>query len=97
MYRYNCYSWMENYDSELDLVVLHHHLLSYFDEKNDDDMNLINADQVLALILSKNINGIFYGHTHRRFFEKVSADLIMKELESMSGMRNKLHNFQKKL
>jgi 3',5'-cyclic AMP phosphodiesterase CpdA len=82
-------------DSELDLVVLHHHLLSYFDEKNDDDMNLINADQVLALLLSKNINGIFYGHTHRSFFEEMSADLIKKELESMSGMRKELHKFER--
>lgn len=64
----------------LDLVVVHHHLAQSPSHKRQKSLELKNVDQFLAFLLSKDVNGVLFGHTHESFFEKISADILRNQL-----------------
>lgn len=67
-------------DATLDIVVVHHHLAQAPSHKRHHSLELINVDQFVAFLLSKNINGVLFGHTHESFFEKISADILRNQI-----------------
>lgn len=67
-------------DEILDIVVVHHHLAQSPKHKRHKYLELLNVDAFLAYLLSENINAVLFGHTHERMFDKVSADMLKKQI-----------------
>lgn len=67
-------------DATLDIAVVHHHLAQAPSQERHHSLELKNVDQFVAFLMSKDINGVLFGHTHESFFEKISADILRKQL-----------------
>lgn len=76
----------------LDLVVVHHHLAQLPEQKRDKALELINVGDFMSFLLSSHINGVFFGHTHDSFFEKVSANFLHAHMKSTSRWKRWLRN-----
>ena len=66
----------------LDLVVVHHHLAQLPQHKRNKATELINVGDFVSFLLSHHVNGVFFGHTHDSFFEKVSAEILRKQMKN---------------
>ncbi len=64
----------------LDVAVVHHHLAQSPSQKRQHTLELINVDQFVSFLLSKDINCVLFGHTHESFFEKISADILRQQI-----------------
>lgn len=67
-------------DATLDIAVVHHHLAQAPEQKRQHALELINADQFVAFLLSKHVNAVLFGHTHESFFENVSAEILKSQI-----------------
>lgn len=67
-------------DETLDIVVVNHHLAQHPEHKRHKTLEMVNTDDFLAFLLSENINAVLFGHTHERFFENVSAEMLKKQI-----------------
>jgi predicted phosphodiesterase len=65
----------------LDLAVVHHHLARLPEHKRNKSLELINLGSFVSFLLTRHINGVFFGHTHESFFEKVSAELLRSQMK----------------
>jgi 3',5'-cyclic AMP phosphodiesterase CpdA len=77
-------SSMRAWDSEervLDLVVVHHHLAKRPEHKRNRALELINVGEFMSFLLSRHVNGVFFGHTHESFFEKISAEFLQSQMK----------------
>jgi len=72
------FSRFKTNDETLDIVVVHHHLAQHPEHKRHRTLEMVNTDDFLAFLLSENINAVLFGHTHERFFENVSAEMLKK-------------------
>jgi 3',5'-cyclic AMP phosphodiesterase CpdA len=76
----NMQGW-ESDEKTLDLVVVHHHLAQLPEHKRDKALEMINVGDFMSFLLSRHINGVFFGHTHESFFEKISAELLRTHMK----------------
>lgn len=72
---------IETSDETLDVVVVHHHVAQHPSQERDHSLEMVNVDEFLSFLLSQNNNAILFGHTHARFFEKISADMLKSQLQ----------------
>lgn len=79
-------------EKTLDLVVVHHHLAQRPDHKRDKSLELINVGDFMSFLLSRSINGVFFGHTHESFFEKISAEFLYKQMKDTKRWKRWLRN-----
>jgi predicted phosphodiesterase len=79
-------------EKTLDLVVVHHHLAQLPEQKREKSLELINVGDFMSFLLSRHVNGVFFGHTHDSFFEKISADLLRNQMKSPNRWRRWLRN-----
>ena len=70
----------ETNDDTLDIVVIHHHVAQAPRQKRNKQLELINVDELLKFLLAENINAVLFGHTHYGMFEKISADVLKKQI-----------------
>ncbi len=63
-------------DETLDIVVVHHHIIQPPKHKRQKSLELINVDEFLGFLLAENVNAVLFGHTHKRMFETISANIL---------------------
>lgn len=67
-------------EDELDIAVIHHHILQPPHLAREYSIELENADEVAAFMLATGFDAILFGHLHQRFIDHLSGRLIAKLL-----------------
>lgn len=79
-------------EKTLDLVVVHHHLAQLPEHRRGKALELVNLGDFMSFLLSNHINAVFFGHTHDSLFEKVSAEILHKQMKNSKRWRRWLRN-----
>lgn len=75
-------------EEDIDIAVLHHHLVQPPDHQREPFIELINPADDVAYFLSCNFNAILFGHTHKAYGAALPTNLVLN-LMSAKGKRKK--------
>ncbi len=63
-------------DEEIDIALLHHHFLQPPKHPREAATELTNSADVAAYMLNAGFDGVFFGHTHKGYINKLSVDVL---------------------
>jgi len=80
-------------DDEIDIAVLHHHVVQPPRHAREPDTEIINSKEVLAYFLSCGFDAILFGHTHNFYGEIFPAGLVSAKMKDRRGKRSIFRRF----
>lgn len=78
---------------EIDIAVLHHHVMQPTTQERERATELVNSREVFCYLLNCEFDAIFYGHTHNYYFDVLPPRMLCE----VGGLRRERRGFFKSL
>lgn len=79
-------------DGELNISVLHHHIIQPPHHKRNKTLELIDTRRDAGYLLNCGFDAILFGHTHKSHFDYIPYNLVIKLLPTKKGTKRLINN-----
>ncbi|KDM93106.1 metallophosphoesterase family protein [Photobacterium galatheae] len=79
---------VKDLDSSLNIAILHHHFIQPPHHSREAASELTNSPDVSAYMLNSEFDGVFFGHTHKGYIDRLNIDML-KEILPDKRTRNR--------